>query len=170
MGTARIAEERRLNDQGRKVISEKRGGEVIKTNHFYNLDEARIGEFDGKWNQVNNQTKFLETYGQMAPRQPLNFQTVNQLALQHEQLQAQQQAQNSQQYRSQQPQIMPQIMPQTQPQSAYHTAVNTPLLQSQVVPGVQSVYPIQPGQNRVSSVSNTANNISNLASRYQNRN
>ena len=30
LGTARIAEERRLNDQGRKVISEKRGGEVKK--------------------------------------------------------------------------------------------------------------------------------------------
>ena len=167
MGTARIAEERRLNDQGRKVISEKRGGEVIKTNHFYNLEEGRIGEFDGRWNQVNNQTKFLETYGQMAPRQPLNFQTVNQLALQNEQLQAQQQAQNPQQYRPQQPQIMP----QTQSQSAYHTAVNTPLLQSQVIPSVQSVYPIQQGPNRVSSVtSNTANNISNLANRYQTRN
>lgn len=138
-----------------------------------------MGEFDGRWNQVNNQTKFLDNYGQLAPRQALNFDTVGRLALQYEQQQAQQQQQ--QQFQNpQQQNYRPQILPQTQqPQSTYQPINTSPYLQSQVIPSVQSVQPIQPmqsypaittGPNRVSSVSNTGNTINSLSNKYQTRN
>ena len=53
-GIKRIAEERMLNDQGRKVIKEKRGNNVEETNHYYNLDEGEVDRFDNRWQGVNH--------------------------------------------------------------------------------------------------------------------
>lgn len=38
-GVNRIAEERMLNDKGRKIIKEKNGNGIEETNHYYNIDE-----------------------------------------------------------------------------------------------------------------------------------
>ena len=40
-GVDRIAEERMLNDRGRKVVKERvggRNGQIEETNHYYNMD------------------------------------------------------------------------------------------------------------------------------------
>ena len=59
---------------------------MIQTNHFYNLDEGRMGEFDNRWNTVNRDTKFLENYQRQAPRQQIDFNTVNRMADQQRQM------------------------------------------------------------------------------------
>ena len=38
-GVNRIAEERMLNDQGRKIFREKRGQNIEETKHYPNVDE-----------------------------------------------------------------------------------------------------------------------------------
>ena len=65
-GIKRIAEERMLNDQGRKVIKEKRGNqEVEETNHYYNIDEDDVAHFDQNWRGANQNMKFLENHQKM---------------------------------------------------------------------------------------------------------
>lgn len=50
-----------LNDQGRKIIKEKRGNNAVEeTNHYYNMDEEDVGRFDQGWQGANQQMKFLE--------------------------------------------------------------------------------------------------------------
>lgn len=58
-GLNRIAEERMLNDRGRKVIKEKVGNNIEETNHYYNIDEEEVGQFDNDWRRVDGETKFL---------------------------------------------------------------------------------------------------------------
>ena len=38
-GINRIAEERMLDNKGRKIVKEKIGNNVEETNHYYNIDE-----------------------------------------------------------------------------------------------------------------------------------
>ena len=38
-GIHRIAEQRMLNDRGRKIVREKIGNNVEETNQYYNIDE-----------------------------------------------------------------------------------------------------------------------------------
>lgn len=37
-GMNRIAEERMLNNQGRKIIKEKRGNDIEETHHYFNIE------------------------------------------------------------------------------------------------------------------------------------
>lgn len=39
LGVNRIAEERMLDNKGRKIVREKRGNNIEETNHYYNIDE-----------------------------------------------------------------------------------------------------------------------------------
>lgn len=51
-GLKKLAEERMLNDKGRKVIKTKLpNGEVEENNHYYNIDPEY--DFDGEWNKYN---------------------------------------------------------------------------------------------------------------------
>jgi hypothetical protein len=38
-GVNRVAEERMLNDQGRKIVKQKVGNNVEETKHYYNIEE-----------------------------------------------------------------------------------------------------------------------------------
>ena len=50
-----------LNEQGKKMIKEKRGNQPEEvTNHYYNMDEGDLDQFDRNWQGVNRETKFLE--------------------------------------------------------------------------------------------------------------
>ena len=50
-----------LNEQGKKMIKEKRGNQPEEvTNHYYNMDEGDLDRFDRNWQGVNRETKFLE--------------------------------------------------------------------------------------------------------------
>jgi hypothetical protein len=61
-GVNRLAEERMLNDHGRKIVKEKKGNDIEVTNHYYNIDEDKAQEFDSRWEKVNQDTKFQEEY------------------------------------------------------------------------------------------------------------
>lgn len=61
-GINRLAEERMLNDQGRKIVKEKRGNAVEVTNHYFNIDEEHAQDFDSRWEQADRDTKFREQY------------------------------------------------------------------------------------------------------------
>lgn len=52
-----------LNNQGRKIVKEKRGEEVEETHHYFNIEEEQAREFDRNWEQVNQQNKFLADHG-----------------------------------------------------------------------------------------------------------
>lgn len=52
-----------LNDMGRKIVREKRNGQVEQTHHYYNIDEQQSRAFDDRWEQVNRQNKFIENHG-----------------------------------------------------------------------------------------------------------
>ena len=55
-----------LNDQGRKIVKEKRGNnEIEETNHYYNMDEEDAGRFDQSWQGVIQKMKFLENTNNM---------------------------------------------------------------------------------------------------------
>ena len=51
-----------LNDQGRKIVREKRGDQVEETNHYYNIDEEEGSTFDSNWRKRNEETKFLDRH------------------------------------------------------------------------------------------------------------
>lgn len=61
-GVNRIAEERMLNDRGRKIVREKRGHDIEETNHYYNIDEEEAHHFDNDWRQADSNMKFLENH------------------------------------------------------------------------------------------------------------
>jgi len=62
----KIAEERMLNNKGKKLVQERiRGGPVNKTQHFYNLDENRVPDFDRDWNHYSNKFGFNDAFGKM---------------------------------------------------------------------------------------------------------
>ena len=61
-GVNRIAEERMLNDRGRKVIKEKRGNDIEETNHYYNIDEEEAAHFDNDWRNMDRGMNFLENH------------------------------------------------------------------------------------------------------------
>jgi hypothetical protein len=66
-GVNQIAEERMLNDRGRKIVREKRGGNIEETNHYYNIDEEDAQMFDEEWRNNDRRMNFLEnsrTYAQ----------------------------------------------------------------------------------------------------------
>lgn len=52
-GVNRIAEQRMLNDRGRKIVREKRGNNIEETNHYYNIDEEEGHQFNNDWRQTN---------------------------------------------------------------------------------------------------------------------
>lgn len=58
-GINRIAEERMLNQQGRKIVKEKRGNDIEETNHYFNIDAEEAPTFDANWERVNRENKFL---------------------------------------------------------------------------------------------------------------
>ncbi len=62
LGRNRIAEERMLNDRGRKVVKQKINGDIEETNHYYNIDDEEADQFDRDWNHHNQRAKFLETH------------------------------------------------------------------------------------------------------------
>ena len=61
-GVNRIAEERMLNDQGRKIVREKRGQNIEETNHYYNIEEEEAPRFDHDWRNADTNMKFLENH------------------------------------------------------------------------------------------------------------
>lgn len=62
-GMRRVAEERMLNQQGRKLVKEKRGNQIEETNHYFNMDPDQVPQFDANWERVNRQNNFLEENG-----------------------------------------------------------------------------------------------------------
>lgn len=42
-----------LNDRGRKIVREKRDGNIEETNHYYNIDDEEANNFDNDWRRVN---------------------------------------------------------------------------------------------------------------------
>lgn len=58
-GLNRIAEERMLNDRGRKIVREKRGNDIEETMHYYNIDEEEASAFDNDWRRADKNMKFL---------------------------------------------------------------------------------------------------------------
>lgn len=77
-GVNRIAEERMLDDRGRKIVKERNANGIEETNHYYNIDEEEKDKFDGDWRQANNEMKFLESHQkyirQIGNEQPKNRQ------------------------------------------------------------------------------------------------
>eukprot|EP01016_Furgasonia_blochmanni_P007338 TRINITY_DN12944_c0_g1_i2.p1 TRINITY_DN12944_c0_g1~~TRINITY_DN12944_c0_g1_i2.p1 ORF type:complete len:512 (-),score=47.44 TRINITY_DN12944_c0_g1_i2:104-1579(-) len=69
-GLERIAQERMLNDQGRKYVKEriKGQGEQNVYTYYKNMEEEQAEEFDRKWNDYNTRMKFLDKNGDL-----LNF-------------------------------------------------------------------------------------------------
>jgi len=60
----KIAEERMLNNKGKKLIQERvLGGPINKTQHFYNLEENRVDEFDRDWENYTNKFGFYDAFG-----------------------------------------------------------------------------------------------------------
>ena len=51
-----------LNDRGRKIVREKKGGEIEETNHYYNIDEEEAHNFDNDWRRRNEEIKFLDRH------------------------------------------------------------------------------------------------------------
>lgn len=63
-GVNRIAEERMLNDRGRKIVRERRGNEIEETNHYYNIDEEEAHIFDNDWRRTDSNMNFLQNHQQ----------------------------------------------------------------------------------------------------------
>lgn len=59
-GVNKIAEERMLNEQGRKIVKSKEGEEVHETEHYHNVEPEHKEEFDKKWEGMDKETKFVE--------------------------------------------------------------------------------------------------------------
>jgi len=61
----RISEEKMLNGEGTKNISERNmhTGEILTTNHYYNLDETKRSVFDNRWDDYNKKIGFTEKHG-----------------------------------------------------------------------------------------------------------
>jgi hypothetical protein len=69
----RIAEERMLDDKGRKFVKEKRGDQDEEmTNHFYNMEETELESFDKNWDGIDKETKFLENATKALEKMPYN--------------------------------------------------------------------------------------------------
>jgi hypothetical protein len=52
-----------LNNQGRKVVKEKRGNDIEETHHYFNIEEEQAREFDHNWERVNQQNRFIADHG-----------------------------------------------------------------------------------------------------------
>lgn len=61
-GVNRLAEERMLNDQGRKIVKEKKGNDIEVSNHYYNMDEHQAEEFNSRWDNANRDFGFQDKY------------------------------------------------------------------------------------------------------------
>ncbi|KAL4478343.1 hypothetical protein ABPG72_009579 [Tetrahymena utriculariae] len=53
-----IAQERMLNNQGRKFVQERQNGQISSTNHYLNMDENETDPFDSMWNNFNQKMGF----------------------------------------------------------------------------------------------------------------
>ena len=53
-----------LNDQGRKIVKEKKGNNEVEevTNHYYNLEENEAQRFDQNWRGMDKEMRFLENH------------------------------------------------------------------------------------------------------------
>jgi hypothetical protein len=72
----RIAEERRINDQAKKIVQERKGGinEITRNNYYQNMNQGDDAIFDQKWNDFTNQFKFYQH-----PTPKLDFDTIPQI-------------------------------------------------------------------------------------------
>jgi len=60
----KIAEERMINNRGKKLIQERVvGGPTNKTNHYLNMDEGRVPEFDRDWDHYTEKFGFYNAFG-----------------------------------------------------------------------------------------------------------
>lgn len=61
-GLERIAQERMLNEKGRKYIQERnrQKNEELAHDYFYNISEEQKNDFDMEWDNYNNKVGFLE--------------------------------------------------------------------------------------------------------------
>ena len=56
-GVDKLAHEKMMDSQGRKVVKERKNGNVEQYDHYYNLNEENRDEFDRQWQQNAKQIK-----------------------------------------------------------------------------------------------------------------
>jgi hypothetical protein len=57
-GLQKIANERMLNDRGRKVVRERQGDNVNSFDHYRNMRQEQASDFDQEWEAMAHQMGF----------------------------------------------------------------------------------------------------------------